>query len=112
MEFEIKVATTDVKITVSSNDYSERELNFIEVIMLNIAAPTNMQFVGENLAFNPLDRNENDVFHFQFAWQKSLEEKVYNVFEENLRMRIETALKMSDIKDGCIEFKVNSYQTN
>lgn len=112
MEFLIKVATTDLKLSVSNNDYSERELKLIEILMLNVAAPANAQITGENLAFNPLDKDENDIFHFQFAWQKSLEEKLYNEFEETFNRRIGIAFKMSNINDVTTTFKINSFQTS
>ncbi|MGD6993121.1 hypothetical protein [Sutcliffiella horikoshii] len=112
MEYSIKVATSDVKVTVADNNYSERELKIIEVLMLNIAAPANAHVTGENMAFNPLSREEKDIFHFQLAWQNSLDKEKYFELEETLERRFGVALKMSDIKDVNITFNVNSYQSN
>jgi hypothetical protein len=112
VEFPIKVATSDVKVTVADNNYSERELKLIEVLMLNITAPANAHVTGENMVFNPLAKEEKDIFHFQLAWQNSLDKEKYSEFEETLERRLGVALKMSDINDVTITFNANSYQTN
>ncbi|WP_223701743.1 hypothetical protein [Sutcliffiella deserti] len=80
--------------------------------MMNIAAPANAQITGENMAFNPIAREETDILHLQLAWQNSLDTEKYSEFEETLESRLKVAFKMSDIKDATITFKVNSYQTN
>lgn len=112
VEFPIKIATLDIKITVEENNFSERELKLIEVLVINIASPVNGQVTGGNMSFNPLSMENKDIFHFQFAWQNSLEEDKYSDLKETLERRIGVALTMSDIKDGTITFNVNSYQTN
>ena len=111
MEFSINVATSDIKITLASNDYSERELKFIEVLMLNIVAPANALVTGVDMALNSFEKEENVIFHTQLAWQKSLDESLYNELEESLYRRIETALKMSKVDHATITFNVNSYMT-
>lgn len=52
VEVTIKIATTDVTITVPNNDFSERELKLIDAMMLNIAAPLNAYVTGENMIKN------------------------------------------------------------
>ena len=112
MEFLIKIATLDIKIEVEENNFSTRELKLIEVLVINIASPVNGQVTGGNMSFNPLPTDKNDIFHFRFAWQNSLEEDKYSEIKETLERRIGLALNMSDIKDATITFNVNSYQTN
>lgn len=112
MEFVIKVATLDVKVSVGTNDYSERELSLIEVLSLNIFSSVNSQITGENMAFNPLEKEEKDIFHFQLAWQNSLTEAQYLECKEVFERRLVMALKMSGINDAAISFEPNAYQIN
>ncbi len=108
---DLNIATVDVKVQVNENDFTERELKLLEVLFLNIAAPANAQITGIGLAFNPLSLGEKDIFYMQFAWQNSLEDKVYSEMKETLNRRFEIALKMSNIEGVTIKLIENSFAT-
>jgi hypothetical protein len=110
----IKVATLDFKITVKNNDFTKRELDLIEVLILNIINPANAFVTGTDMFFNPLSKSEDqdEVFNFQFAWQNSLEKEVYEEFVETIDRRVNTAFKMLEIENVTISSKENSFANN
>jgi hypothetical protein len=99
----------DVTVSKEGHDVNEREKKIIEVLLLNLAAHANMLATKENMMFNPLERQDDELFHFQFAWQKSINKEQYNELVEILENRYRTALKMCDMEDVNIYFQENSY---
>jgi hypothetical protein len=112
VEIFINVAMVDVTVSKVGHDYNERELKMIEVLLLNLAAHANMLVTKGNMMFNPLEKNEEDLFRFQFAWQKSLSEEQYKEFIESVEKKYNTALMMSTIENVRIYFQENSYLIN
>ena len=99
----------DVKVSKEGHDYNEREQKILEVLLLNLAAHANMLATKGNMMFNPLEKNDNDLFYVQFAWQESITENTYKEFAETMKNRYNTALTMSDIEHVRIHFQENSY---
>ncbi|WP_042142077.1 hypothetical protein [Paucisalibacillus sp. EB02] len=100
-----------VEVTVSkeNHDLNERELKIVEVLLLNLAAHANMIATKGNMMFNPLDKQNHDLFSFQFTWQKSITEETYKEFIETLERRYHTALMMCELEDISIRHQENSY---
>lgn len=109
MEILINVAMVDITVSKENHVLTERELKIVEVLLLNLAAHANMLVTKENMMFNPLEKQDKDLFSFQFAWQKSLTEESYIEFAETVEKRYQTALMMSEIEDVSIRLQENSY---
>ncbi|GAA0335928.1 hypothetical protein GCM10008967_27920 [Bacillus carboniphilus] len=99
----------DIKVSKEKNDFKERELKLLEVLLLNLAAQANAQTIKEGMAMNPLERKENELYSYQFAWQKAITEHQYDEFMEAVSRRYNQAFKMSEISDVNIGFLENSY---
>lgn len=99
----------DMTVTKENHDFSEREQKIFEVLLLNLAAHANAQTTKQNMAFNPLERKEKQLFHFQFAWQKSISEAKYKEFAEAIESRYDTAFKMCELEGIQTDMMVNSY---
>lgn len=99
----------DIKISKENDDFTERELKILEVLLLNLAAQANALVIKEGMAMNPLERKENELFSYQFAWQKAITEQQYEEFIEAVNRRYIQAFKMSEISDVNIGFHENSY---
>ncbi|WP_157037621.1 hypothetical protein [Ornithinibacillus californiensis] len=109
MGITINIAMVDIKVSKQGHDFNEREQKILEVLMLNLAAHANAQVTGEGMAFHPKEKREDDIFSFQFAWQKSIEKQQYEELVAAIQSRYETAFKMSGLEDIHIDFLENSY---
>lgn len=99
----------DIKVSKENNDFNEREQKILEVLLLNLAAQANAQTIKEGMAMNPLERKENELYSYQFAWQKAITEQQYEEFVDAVNKRYNSAFKMSEISDVNISFQENSY---
>ena len=99
----------DIKVSKENNDFNEREQKLLEVLLTNLAAFANSQATEENVALNPLDRNENELYGMQLAWQKSITDEQYEDLVEGIKRRYKQAFKMAEISDAHISFLENSY---
>ncbi|TYS55896.1 hypothetical protein FZC74_17715 [Sutcliffiella horikoshii] len=110
MEFAISIAMVDVKVKMNNHDLNDREVNILEVFLLNLAAQSNASSTKMGMALNPLEKLEHDtVLHYRFAWQSSISEELYGEFKEGLERRYSVAFKMCDLPEGQLLFKENAY---
>src|SRR5690606_4652719 len=105
----INVAMVNVLVNSEGNDYNEREQKILEVLLLNLAAQANAQTTQKGMAMNPIDREKDELFHYQFTWQKSLSEEKYNEFAEAVKNRYDVAFQMCELENVHLSFNVNSY---
>ncbi|THG91295.1 hypothetical protein AJ85_05810 [Alkalihalobacillus alcalophilus ATCC 27647 = CGMCC 1.3604] len=98
-----------MNISITNHNFSEREMKLIEVLALSNAAFVNVQtHENQGMALNPLEKEPNHIFHYQFAWQKSLEPERYQKFETELTKRLTNLLSMAQLE----EFEINFYQNS
>ena len=103
----------DVTITLENNDFTNREIEILEVLFLNLAAFSNFQVVKKDLALNPIEEKEKDaIFKHQFAWQSSISPELFEEFIEAITRRYVTAIKMCGFPEAKISFNENSYLLN
>jgi hypothetical protein len=81
------------------------------VLIVNILAPVNGQITGENMAFNPLSKSENEIFYFQLAWQNALTQEQFTQFKDTIDRRINIAFQMSKIEKAEIEYVENAFSS-
>jgi hypothetical protein len=99
----------DVKVSNNEIDLNEREKKILEVFLLNLCAQANAQATANNMAFNPLEKEKQDIFHFQFAWQSSILTDKYEEFKEGMDRRIKSSLKMCELPECNISYNENAY---
>ncbi|MDP4087494.1 MAG: hypothetical protein Q8934_23300 [Bacillota bacterium] len=99
----------DVKVSNNEIDLNEREKKILEVFLLNLCAQANAQATSNNMAFNPLAKEKQDILHFQFALHSSIPTEKYGEFKEGMDRRIKSALKMCELPECDISYKENSY---
>ncbi|MHC0038768.1 hypothetical protein [Pseudoneobacillus sp. C159] len=99
----------DVKVSNNEIDLNEREKKILEVFLLNLCAQANAQATTKDMAFTPLEKENQDILHFQFAWQSSIASETYVELKEGFDRRIKVALKMCGLPECDITYKENSY---
>ncbi len=77
-----KIAMTNFVIKNSANVFTEREMNLLEVLALSNAAFVNAQITQKGMGLNPQEKKAGQLFHYQFAFQESLDIPTYEQFEE------------------------------
>lgn len=105
----INIAMVDVTVSKPDHDFNERERNILEVLLLNLAAHANSYATKGNMVFTPIEKKDDTIFSFQFAWQKSILKEQYDEFVSSVHRKYETAFNMCDIENIEIHFLENVY---
>lgn len=100
-----------VNITVSKKDHNltEREQKFLEVLLLNLSAHANAYCIKEGMAINPIEKQDFQLFNYQFAWQHSISKELFDEFIEAIQTRFDTAFKMCGLEDIKVHLVENAY---
>jgi hypothetical protein len=112
VEISINIAMVDITVSKENHGFTAREQKIFEVLLLNLAAHANAMITKDGMAFLPLEKNAQDLFSYQFAWQKSLSQEQYQEFYESVKSRYETAFKMTEMDHMKISFLENAYLNN
>ncbi|TKC15260.1 hypothetical protein [Robertmurraya kyonggiensis] len=105
----ITIATVDIKVSNYELDLSGREKKILAVLLLNLCAQANVQVTAQSMAMNALEKDAEDIMHFQFEWQSSLSLDTYQKFKEGVERRFKTALQMCEVEGNHITFAENNY---
>lgn len=99
----------NVSISKGNHDLTVRELKYLEVLWLNLAAQANAYTIKEGMALNPLEKQDLHLFNYQFAWQHSITRELYEKFIVAIQQRYNMAFKMCDLEDLSVNFLENAY---
>ncbi|MEQ2528838.1 hypothetical protein EKG37_01430 [Robertmurraya yapensis] len=109
MGIRITIATVDIKVSNYELDLSGREKKILAVLLLNLCAQANAQTIAQDMAMNALEKDAEDIMHFQFGWQSSLSLEKYQAFKAGVERRFKTALQMCEVEGNHITFIENNY---